>query len=107
VLTKGFGDPMHVACVAQMFQRNKQEKGQLLQIDSIELCHDSFWSHDVHPSVHPGEGSSSLALLKGSSPFLPVNGLFLFLGSCSRADVRSKVRDVVCVQTVKPYEANL
>jgi len=33
-----------------------------------------IWSHDVYCSVHPGEGSSSVALLKGSSPFPPPCG---------------------------------
>jgi len=32
---------------------------------------------------------------------------FLFLGSFSWSDVRSKVRDVVCVQNIKPTEDNL
>jgi len=41
--------------------------------------------------VHPGEGSSSVALLKGSSLFFPREGLF---GSFSWSDVRSKVTDV-------------
>jgi len=53
------------------------------------------WSHDIRPSVHPGEGSSSVALLKGSSLifFPPVKGFFLlFLGSFF---LRSKVRDVI------------
>jgi len=36
--------------------------------------------HDIY-SVHPGEGSCSVALLKGSSPFFPLKGFFLFLGS--------------------------
>jgi len=58
-------------------------------------------------SVHPGEGSSSVALLKGSSLFSPVKGYFFpFFGSFSWSDVRSKVRDVVSVQIVKPSEAN-
>jgi len=52
-------------------------------------------------SVHPGEGSSSVALLEVSSLFKKN------LGSFSSTDVRSKVRDVVCVQIVKRSEANL
>jgi len=42
-------------------------------------------------SVHPGEESSSVALLKGSS----LKSYFLFLGSFSSSDVRSWERDVV------------
>jgi len=40
---------------------------------------------------------------------LRAQGLFIllrFIGSFSWSDVRSKVRDVVCSQIVKPYEAN-
>jgi len=57
-------------------------------------------------SLRPGEGSSSVALLKGSPPFLSALKVFfsnsweLFLIRCER----SKVRDVVCVQIVKPSE---
>jgi len=43
-------------------------------LNVLLVCNDSFWSHDIYSSVHPGEGSSSVALLKVSS-------LFLFLGS--------------------------
>jgi len=39
--------------------------------------------------------------------FFPGKGFFIFLGSFSWSDVRSKVRGVVCVQTVKPAEDNL
>jgi len=40
-------------------------------------------------------------------PFIfPVKGFFLVYGSFSWSDVRSKVRDVVWVQIVKPSEAN-
>jgi len=64
-----------------------------------------FWSHDIYCSVHPGEGSSSVALLKGSSLF-PPEGLF---GSFSWSDVRSKVKGqgCLCGQIVKHSEANL
>jgi len=55
--------------------------------------------------VHPGEGSSSVALLKVSSLFSLRK--FLLIGSFSWSDVRTKVRDVVCVRFVKPAEANL
>jgi len=62
--------------------------------------------HLLHLSIR-GEGSSSVALLKVSSLFFPVEGFFLFLRSFFWSDVRSKVMDVVCVQIVKPSEANL
>jgi len=42
----------------------------------MELCNDSFWSHDIYSSVNPGEGSSSVALRKVSSIFFPVKGFF-------------------------------
>jgi len=54
-----------------------------------------------------GEGSSSVALLKVSSLFSPVQVFFLFLRSFSWSDVRSWHRDVVCGQIVKPSEANV
>jgi len=40
----------------------------------------SFWSHDIYSSVHPGERSSSVALLKGSSLFSLWKDFFYFLG---------------------------
>jgi len=47
------------------------------------LCNDSFWSHDIYCFVHPGEGSSSVALLKGSSLFSLWKGcLVVFLIRC-------------------------
>jgi len=57
-------------------------------------------------SVRPGEGSSSVALLKVSSLFFPVKGFLLFLGVFPDP-MRSWDRDVVCVQIVKPSEENL
>jgi len=48
------------------------------------LCYSvtlSIWSHNIYSFVHPGEGSSSVALLKGSSLVSPVRGFyFYFLG---------------------------
>jgi len=38
------------------------------------VCNESFCTHDVYSSVHLGEGSSSVALLKVSSLFAPVKG---------------------------------
>jgi len=64
------------------------------------------WSHDIYFSVHPGEGSSSVALQNGSSLFSPLKGFFYFLGVFVGSDVRSKVRDL-CVQIVKPSDLNL
>jgi len=78
-------------------------------LNVLLLCNTSFWSHDVYSSVHPGEGSSSVALLKVSSLFFSLWSFFspifweFFLIRCER----SKVRDVVCGQIVKPSEANL
>jgi len=75
------------------------------------LCHTHWMCcySVMIPSGHMtpidlGEGSSSFALLKVSSLFFLWK---FFFGSCSWCDVRSKVRDVVCVQIVKPSEANL
>jgi len=58
------------------------------------MCSCNFWSHDIYSSVHPGEGSSSPCFL-----FLHVTffSLLFFLIRC----LRSKVRDVVCAETVK------
>jgi len=39
---------------------------------------DSFWSHDIYSSFHPGEGSSSVALLKVSYLFSLWKGFFYF-----------------------------
>jgi len=76
-------------------------------LNVLFLCNDSFWSHYIYYSVHPGEGFSSVALLKVSLLFSSVKGFVsLFFGSSSWSDERSKVRDVVCVQIVKPAEAN-
>jgi len=57
-------------------------------------------------SVHPGEGSSSVALLKVSSHCFHVKVFFLSNGSFSWFDVRSWDRDAECVHFVKPSEAN-
>jgi len=51
-----------------------------------------------------GEGSSSVALLKVFSYFFLWKFVFSFLGSFSWSNVRSKVRDVVCVRILKPSE---
>jgi len=48
----------------------------------------------------------SVALLKVFSLFSLWKVFFLFLGYFPWSDVRSKVRDVVCVQIVKPSESN-
>jgi len=37
----------------------------------VFVYNDSFWSHDIYCSVHPGEGSSSVALLKGCLRVFP------------------------------------
>jgi len=64
-------------------------RGPCLLPTIYTLCHthwmccysnDSFWSHDIYCSVHPEQGSSSVALPKVSSLFSPVNyNFFLFL----------------------------
>jgi len=51
--------------------------------------------------VHPGEGSSSVALLKVFSFFFPREGLFESF-SCEVLG-----QGCLCVQIVKPSEANL
>jgi len=57
-----------------------------------------IWSHDVYCSFHPGEGSSSVALLKGSSLFSPWKLFFLlFLESFSCSDVRGQRSGMSCV----------
>jgi len=43
------------------------------------LCNPSFWSHDIYCSVHPGEGSSSVAPLKVSSLFYPAKKKILLV----------------------------
>jgi len=48
-------------------------------------------------AVHPGEGSSSVALLKVSSIISLWKGFFYFLGVFSWSDARSKVRHHKCV----------
>jgi len=53
-------------------------------------------SHDIYCSVHPGERSSSVALLKGSSLFSPEK-VFLFLGSWSWSDVKGQRSGRSCV----------
>jgi len=71
------------------------------------LCNSVHSGHMTSiASVHPGEGSSSVALLK-VFPFFPQESFFLFPWSFSWSDVRSWDRDVVCVQIVKPSEENL
>jgi len=75
------------------------------------MCYNSVLIPSLHmpsfASVHPGEESSSVALLKVSSLFSLWKSFFYFFGSFSWSDVRSKVTDVVCVQIVKPSEVNL
>jgi len=68
------------------------------------MCYNSVTLHSVHMtsivlSIR-GEGSSSVALPKVSS-------IFFISREFSSSDVRSKVRDVVCVQTVKTSEENM
>jgi len=58
-------------------------------------------------SVHPGEGSSSVALLKGSSLFSLWKVFLLFLGTSSWSDEVKGQGCRVCVQILKPSEANL
>jgi len=60
----------------------------------------------IYCSVHPGEGFLLCCSPEGFFTFFPWKGFFYCLGSFSWSDVRSKVRDVVCVQTVKPFEAH-
>jgi len=64
-----------------------------------------IWSHDLYSSVHPGEGSSSVPLLKGSSFFF----LFLFSVSLELFLIRCEVKgqECLCVQIVKHSETNL
>jgi len=38
------------------------------------ICNDSFWSHDIYCSVHPGEGSSSVLSWRVLHLFFPVKG---------------------------------
>jgi len=59
-------------------------------------------------SDHPGRGILLCCSPEGFFPFFPPERVFFcFLESFSDSDIRSKVRDVVCVQIVKPSEANL
>jgi len=59
---------------------------------NVYLCNDSFWSHDIYSSVDPGEGSSSVALLKVSYLLLTPERFFSISWEFSWSDVRSKVR---------------
>jgi len=63
-------------------------------------------TYDIYCSVHPGEGSSSLALLKGSSLFSPER---VFSISCESFLIRCEVKGqgCQCVQIVKPSEGSL
>jgi len=64
-----------------------------------------IWSHDIYCSSNHMT-SIVLSIVERDPPlllswrvlhFLPLKGFLLFLRSCSWSDVRSKVRDVVCV----------
>jgi len=50
------------------------ELHSVIFIECILTLNLSFWSHDIYCSVHPREGSSSVALLKVSSLFFPLKG---------------------------------
>jgi len=76
-------------------------------LNVLLLCNASFWSHDIYCFCPSWREILLCCSPEGFFPFFPVKGFFLFLGSFSWSDVRSKVRDVVCVQIVKPAEANL
>jgi len=66
-----------------------------------------FLLHDIYWFCPSGKRDPPLLLSWRFLPFFPLwKSFFSFLGSYSWSDVRSKVRDVVCVQIVKPSEAN-
>jgi len=73
-------------------------------LNVLLLCNDSFWSHDIYCSVHPGEGTSSVALLKGSDMFPPER---VFSISWELFQIRCEVKGQGClyVQIVKHSEA--
>jgi len=68
-------------------------------------CTDWSWGRNY--SCLSYEHSCLIFALDRLFPFCPVKGFYLFLGSCSWSDVRSKVREVVCVRIVNHSEANL
>jgi len=77
------------------------------------MCCNSVMIPSLHmtslASVHPGEGSSSVALLNISSLFSLWKGFFYFLGVFPdlMCGPWTGMSCRVCVQILKPFEANL
>jgi len=73
-------------------------------IECVFNSNVSLWSHDIYCTCPSWRGILLCCSPEGFFTFFPVKGLF---GSFSWSDVRFWDRDVVCLQIVKPSEANL
>jgi len=65
-------------------------------LNVLLLCNDSFWSHGIYWFCPSWRGILLCCSPEGFFTVIPVKGCFLFLGTFSWSDVRSKVRDVMC-----------
>jgi len=69
--------PQRSCSLHSFLARMERQLGKRERIMCLCNCVTLFiWSHDVYSSVHPGEGSSSVALLKGASLFSPCERVF-------------------------------